>query len=890
MTSVTGTDAHKAGAAPKIAAPPQENGEDFLVWTELASWSTGLAPWQRWLLARAADHRTVDPNEVDTAYRMLLHDTGLEASDAAPLPLVPERIAIRSGTDSPSRPILVEISDLTNVNAIPAGSRLAFGEGLTLIYGHNAAGKSGFARALAQFCFSRSDGEILHNVLAAPAASPGPPAASFKLRIDGVETELRAEGQDAHDLLRAFTVFDVHAARVHIGDDNPLSFSPTGMDVFREMVRVYGELATRLKNEIDSRMLGYSFGSRLQKGAEKTGIAIALAETKDSLDVEKLKRLAVLTPEDRAELTRIGAQLQELQANDPTTILAKKREQRAQLQALHARISKLQGVLGLDARRGYQEKLIRLAEAMTVATAEGASTFRVQGLDAVGTPEWTEFAGAARKLATKEGPAYPDIGQPCLLCQRPLDEPSTSLIRRLWGFLESRVQTTLQAINADLDGISANLMRAQTDVVPVDSVVRASLSESFPDVVREVETFVASLERVRIDTLTSLKGGVGARAVPLDAVPSPLPGIANAIQALSDEEASLAAGAVKEMARMRERACELQARSDVVGMIPEVEAYASSEKWCRRARDVISRDLSTKPLSLKERDFYKKVTEGRYLRIMKRECELLQCTMPVHIATKAQKGETVRSLSIASYRPHRILSEGEQRALALADFLTEVTLNPASAGIVLDDPVTSMDHLRKDAIAKRLVNEAGARQVIVFTHDLVFVDMLRRSAETGGVTVTIHWVQRGPDESPGFVSSNDCPALSKDYETTALAEQALTKAKATLGSEQLLLVRDGLGKLRRTVEETVLKHMFKGAVNRWDERIKIASIKEVSWSEQLADDLYKAFEDLSRFVEAHSHSDAKEPPPTPVDLQREISRVQGLIARAKAKRSSKPGN
>jgi wobble nucleotide-excising tRNase len=58
------------------------------------------------------------------------------------------------------------------------------------------------------------------------------------------------------------------------------------------------------------------------------------------------------------------------------------------------------------------------------------------------------------------------------------------------------------------------------------------------------------------------------------------------------------------------------------------------------------------------------------------------------------------------HRPDKILSEGEQRAVALADFLTEVGLNPSSAGIVLDDPVTSQDHYRKDRIARRLVAEA----------------------------------------------------------------------------------------------------------------------------------------------------------------------------------------
>jgi wobble nucleotide-excising tRNase len=60
--------------------------------------------------------------------------------------------------------------------------------------------------------------------------------------------------------------------------------------------------------------------------------------------------------------------------------------------------------------------------------------------------------------------------------------------------------------------------------------------------------------------------------------------------------------------------------------------------------------------------------------------------------------------------------------VALADFLTEICLNPANAGVVLDDPVNSQDHPRKECIAQRLVKEAS--HVIVFTHDLVFLTKL----------------------------------------------------------------------------------------------------------------------------------------------------------------------
>ena len=66
------------------------------------------------------------------------------------------------------------------------------------------------------------------------------------------------------------------------------------------------------------------------------------------------------------------------------------------------------------------------------------------------------------------------------------------------------------------------------------------------------------------------------------------------------------------------------------------------------------------------------------------------------------KLDGVRSVSKKS----EVLSEGEQRALALAGFLAELKELGAHHGILVDDPVSSLDHFRMDAVAKRLVEEA----------------------------------------------------------------------------------------------------------------------------------------------------------------------------------------
>ncbi len=75
-----------------------------------------------------------------------------------------------------------------------------------------------------------------------------------------------------------------------------------------------------------------------------------------------------------------------------------------------------------------------------------------------------------------------------------------------------------------------------------------------------------------------------------------------------------------------------------------------------------------------------------------------------------------------------ILSEGEQRALALATFMTEIAVTEGTGPIVIDDPVSSLDRQRGVKVAIRLVEEALKRQVIVFTHDLIFFNDLCREA------------------------------------------------------------------------------------------------------------------------------------------------------------------
>jgi len=111
----------------------------------------------------------------------------------------------------------------------------------------------------------------------------------------------------------------------------------------------------------------------------------------------------------------------------------------------------------------------------------------------------------------------------------------------------------------------------------------------------------------------------------------------------------------------------------------------------------------------------------------------------------------VRLLAKPQARVKDILSEGERTCVALAAFLTEVVTAPHQSAFVFDDPVSSLDHRWRDKVANRLVEEAQQRQVIVFTHDLVFVHDLNDRARELGCPTSLLSVTRAPNGA-GVVS------------------------------------------------------------------------------------------------------------------------------------------
>src|SRR4030042_417971 len=103
----------------------------------------------------------VDKSTIDKAYKFSLQDVGLSVATERPelKGLVPRPdIAYRQDLQ------LIALKDVQGVNAIVENQDIEFHPNLTVIYGVNGSGKSGYVRLLKKAFYSRTEEDIVQNI------------------------------------------------------------------------------------------------------------------------------------------------------------------------------------------------------------------------------------------------------------------------------------------------------------------------------------------------------------------------------------------------------------------------------------------------------------------------------------------------------------------------------------------------------------------------------------------------------------------------------------------------------------------------------------------------------------------------------------------------------
>ena len=224
-----------------------------------------------------------------------------------------------------------------------------------------------------------------------------------------------------------------------------------------------------------------------------------------------------------------------------------------------------------------------------------------------------------------------------------------------------------------------------------------------------------------------------------------------------------------------------------------------------------------------------------------------------------------------------VLSEGEYRCVALAIFLAELNCLGNNSTIIFDDPVSSLDHNHREAIAKRLVEESKNRQLVIFTHDISFLFTLIEDYKYKyGKEPMVRGVARN-DEETGFCSNDPPLKVQTVSKRINSLRNHLNNVKlhyeegksAEWEREAKSLARD-----LREIWELAVEDILSPAIKRFSNKLNTRGIFRVSVLEENdckhMRDSYKRCSEL-----CHSDSHIKNRKiPKPDDIKQEIEDLE----------------
>jgi hypothetical protein len=297
-------------------------------------------------------------------------------------------------------------------------------------------------------------------------------------------------------------------------------------------------------------------------------------------------------------------------------------------------------------------------------------------------------------------------------------------------------------------------------------------------------------------------------------------------------------------------------------ILEKILAFVESHKWAKKAEGAASA-FNTKTITVKQGELFNDHITDKYTDTFKDECTKLNAPMMVNIVQKNERISTLRKLQVAGVVASNVLSEGEQRAISISDFLTEAQLNPNNKGVIFDDPVTSQDHHRRERIAQRLVELSAQKQVIIFTHDVAFFIHLKTIVEGRSLNHTITSI-RNAGGTPGIISPT-LPWIAqnvKDRIGTLTDRLVRLKKVEKEGSEDeyLFAAKGWYLLLREAWERAVEERLFKGVVQRFSVGVQTLKLKKLVVNDELLADINKGMTESSNWLH---DSAAGLNPPTP---------------------------
>ena len=819
-----------------VASAPIEDPKQKLI-----DWANKQDGWIRRIVGQVlATQEPLGQDDTVEMYKQFLSEKGLNGAKPAAEP----KLAYTSEPVTAAAQLRLErLSEVVGVNALAGGSTIEFSHGLTILYGENATGKTGYARIVKRVAAIRHVEDILPDINASKAATPG---AKISYRLgNGVVQELVWKNESGVAPFTKISIFDSPSVNLHVDENLSYLYTPAELSLFSYVASGIAAVQDAATAEAKTlKTTANPFVHFFERSWPIYSEIETLGPTTDLADLAKQGEVPANASEEKSRLENEVASLR------AGTLRDRLSGHKDAVRALES-IEKLTSAVRGFNREKFNEALAALHSVREAYRKVREESFASGELAGAADDEWEEFIRAGEAYREHLGHNREDR---CLYCRQKLDRSAQALLSKYATFLDDALARQIgeaeRAVTAAAVGITelkteavAQAVSSQRQRGGDDDAIHAA-AEGLIALVTATRAAILAGQRLEASELQSNAEDLGNQlAVPLKAHRDQVKKLTGD---LADREAALQ--------KSEDELADLSSRIALSKHLPEIRKYVERSKRAQKLTQLAT-SLATTLRGLTEvsKLASEQLINHDFEKLFEDECKALRAPK-VQLEFVGREGKAQRRKTLTpKYRLSQILSEGEQKVLALADFLAEAQIGGSAGPIVFDDPISSLDYRRVKEVASRIAQLVPTRQVIVFTHDIwLTTELLDRFEQKDCVYYAVT-----DDESTGAkgrVDKGSGPRWDTVKDIGKRVDELLIEAKKKSGEVQIALVESAYGLMRSWCEVFVEQVVFASVSQRYRANIMMGNLKNVK-PDRVADAIATAtdvFDTACRYMPDHS--------------------------------------
>jgi len=294
-------------------------------------------------------------------------------------------------------------------------------DGITVVYGENGVGKSGYGRLFNNVFYSRGDSFLIGNVFGPKRNNP----ITADLEVidsNGKTHSLKYPECKSHPACQQFSCFDSKSVNVHIDNQNELHIQPKGLDFFEDLIQMIKLISDQIDTLMNQRKTENHFTKLFVENSQvKTKISLLSFST----NPKDLTDLALISETDKNKLV-------ELEKQKNLLSISELEKNKKRLHAIKLRAADLKESIASLATRFTKEKIEFIAKAIdryeelkAEVAKNGVEQFSDSHFKGIGSDEWQQFLKSGHDLNlldhTEHG-GHPKTDDLCPYCRQTLTD------------------------------------------------------------------------------------------------------------------------------------------------------------------------------------------------------------------------------------------------------------------------------------------------------------------------------------------------------------------------------------------------------------------------------------------------------------------------------------